>query len=353
MHFEELATETVIQIFLSVPTVGTAVNLSSTCHRFRHIFSSSKKLLILSQAAEREYGPLEDVIQLVTHNASQPAHVHRQVPISEALIHSVVRAGQVAAKWVDVYPFKKWKSDFQNRRSLEDAERFVLRRALYRIWLFTRAFHNADYPRVLRAAPPAKYERAALLHNFSTRELAEMLDAQNIIRETISRNICPSNGTVHSKVQKRCPGNNHQLLFNPHFNIDPPVTSSYVSDYYHSNVNATNRFQNKYTPTRNHEPGAEGWGDDISHYYVIEDMLKLDPEQLLWLKENAYFKGQVEAYVRSLGDWFDNNGETFVQTLQFVIAQRGEDLEDLKMAIDEGELGVALVGRRDSIMYAK
>ncbi|KAK4911452.1 hypothetical protein LTR28_014025, partial [Elasticomyces elasticus] len=63
---------------------------------------------------------------------------------------------------------------------------------------------------------------------------------------------------------------------------------------------------------------------------------------ILWLKEHAPYKGQVEAYVRGLGEWFENNGETFVQTLQFVMQQRGGDVEELKAAVKNCELGVAL-----------
>ena len=123
MLFEDLPTETITSIFLSVPTVSSAVALSSTCRRFRNIFSSSKRLLILSQAAENEYGPVEEIIQLVTHNASQPAHIVRSVPVSEALIRSVVKVGRIAVHWEDIYPFKKWKIDYENRRLLDDSER--------------------------------------------------------------------------------------------------------------------------------------------------------------------------------------------------------------------------------------
>jgi hypothetical protein len=71
-------------------------------------------------------------------------------------------------------------------------------------------------------------------------------------------------------------------------------------------------------------------------------MLKLDPEQIMWLKENAPLKGMVEGYVRSLGDWFENNGETWVPTLEWVLNQRGEDVGEFMGAIADGELGVAI-----------
>lgn len=186
-------------------------------------------------------------------------------------------------------------------------------------------------------------ERASLLHNFSTPELAEMHDVHNILRDTIGNNICPSNGTIRRKFQKRFPDSTHQLLFNMHLPFQPPSTFVPSDTYYHSSPQAGSKFHAKFVPSRNHEPGAEGWGDDILHYYVVEDMLKLDPEQILWLKANAPFKGQVEAYVRSLGDWFENNGETFAQTLAFVVQQRGGEMEELKEAVEEGEMGVAVL----------
>ena len=77
-------------------------------------------------------------------------------------------------------------------------------------------------------------------------------------------------------------------------------------------------------------------------------MLKMDPEQIMWLKEHAPLKGMVEGYVRSLGEnydgsnWFTNNGETLVQTLEFVLDERGEHVGEFMGAIAEGELGVAI-----------
>ena len=71
-------------------------------------------------------------------------------------------------------------------------------------------------------------------------------------------------------------------------------------------------------------------------------MLKLDPGQIMWLKENAPLKGMVEAYVKGLGEWFENNGETFGQTLDWVLSARGLDEDDFREAILEEEMGVVM-----------
>lgn len=343
MYFDALPTEIITHIFLSLPNISSAITLASTCHRFQSVYHSSKKLIILSEAAEAEFGPVDDIIQIVTHNASQPAHIRRDVPLSDALIQQIIKIGRVAQRWEEVYPFKKWKTEFANRRLLTNEERYLVRRAIYRLWLFTKAFHNSAHVRTCRVIPEVVRERAALLHNFSTPELAEMLDVHQVLRDTVANNVCPSNGKIRHQFQKRFPESNHQLLFNIHLNY-PPAPSTFVPDFgYFNSTLGSSRYHSRLQPTRWHEPGAEGWGDDISHYYVVEDMMKLDPEQILFLRDHCPLKRQVEVYVKEVGEWFGNNGETFSETLAFVIRQRGGDVEELKGAVEDGEAGVAVV----------
>lgn len=196
MHFEDFPTEIITHVFLSCETVHSALSLSSTCHRFNKIFKSSKRLDILQQAAEVQYGPLEDAVQLVTHNASQPAHLIRSVPFSLALLKQINHVGRIAQKWCDLYPFKKWKVNFQDRRLLSSEEGYRLRRALYRLWLYTRAFHTSAHTRDQRMNLQLVHIRAELLHNWTTEELAEIVDVHAVLREVVHGNVCPSNGAI-------------------------------------------------------------------------------------------------------------------------------------------------------------
>ncbi|KAF2756093.1 hypothetical protein EJ05DRAFT_478127 [Pseudovirgaria hyperparasitica] len=357
MLFEDFPTEILVDIYLSCTTIIDTINLSTTCHRFRRIYKSSRNLPILEHAAESQYGPLRDLTQLLTHNASQAAHLSRDVPFNLLLLKQIVHHGRIAEEWCSLYPFKKWKHNFEHRRLLKPDECFRLRRAIYRLWLYTRAFHNRAHPRESRMNKLVVLDRAALLHNWSTVELAEIADVHAVMREVVHSNVCPSNGTIARKFKKRHPdGYAPQLLFNIHLNYPPPpqtpavnpffsqfhTTPDVLSNHLHAHNN-TSWHSRKYQTTSYHEPGGEGWGDDIPHYYVVEDMLKLDPEQILWLKENAPLKGQVEMYVKSLGDWFENNGETWGQTLEWVLGQRGEEPDDILGAVADGELGIAIV----------
>ncbi|KAF3479825.1 F-box domain-containing protein [Arthroderma uncinatum] len=363
-------TELLLQIFQSCTSIADVLNLALTCRRFHGIFASSQKLPLLAYAAEAEYGPLKDIIQLVTQNSSQPAHMIREAPLSMNLLQQIVAVGRVAKKWEEIYPVKKWKIDFEDRRLLTDDERYTLRRAIYRLWLYSRSFHSPFYPRASRAVLGVVRERAELLHNWSTGELAEMEDTRLVIREVVQNHICPSNGTIQRKFHKRFPENAQSLSFNIHLNYPPLHGSSdfHFADPYRSHTppheqetffldpskhdrlgagyltGSTNKYATKFRSDLYHDPGIEGWGDEIPHYYVVEDMLKLDPGQVIWLRENARLKEQVERYVKSIGDWFENNGETFGQTLEWVINERGEDLDAFKDAICDQELGIAKTG---------
>lgn len=99
----------------------------------------------------------------------------------------------------------------------------------------------------------------------------------------------------------------------------------------------------------------EGWGDEVAHYYVVEDMLKLDPGQLMYLYgqveghlgETGGFnagwssKGMVESFLEGVaGEWFENNGETVAETVGFVVGERGGDGGELREGVEGGREGV-------------
>lgn len=106
-----------------------------------------------------------------------------------------------------------------------------------------------------------------------------------------------------------------------------------------------------------------GWGDEVTHYYLVEDVLKLHPGQILQLFRvavgeeepvlrgfkggseqqrygNGYGHGAVETFLAGMGEWFYNNGETMAETIACVLEDRGE--EDV---VDIG--GEGIVGSED------
>ncbi|KAJ6179707.1 hypothetical protein N7519_010168 [Penicillium mononematosum] len=362
MRIDHLATELLLHIFRSCDSVSDVLNLSVICRRLHRVLNSTCKLHILASAAETEFGPFVDVIQVVTQNESQPAHLIRHPPMSDFLLKQVIQLGMVARKWETIYPFKKWKIDFENRRLLTDEERFRLRRAVYRLWLYHSAFHSHVYDRYSRSLRHVVLERAQLLHNWSTQELAEIEDLRLVMCDIVQNHICPSNGTIQRKFRKRYPDSSQQLSFNIHLNYPPLSTISLSSQghtlvqkdpaasiqrYFHtahpSNyAESPAKYRSRFRNDLSHDPGYEGWGDEIPHYYIMQDMLKLDPGQILWLRDHALLKEQVEEYVWSLGEWFRNNGETFGDTLEYVMNERGLEVGELRSAVADRDMGIVL-----------
>ena len=151
MRLEDLPNELLLDIFCSCSSVTDVLQLAAASRRFYYIYCGSKKLPILFDSAERQYGPLEDAIQVVTYNSSMPARQIRTPPHSLALLKQLLELGRCAAEWTKLYPSKKWKDDFENRRLLSEKEAYRLRRAIYRYTLYARAFHNPRYPRTSRS----------------------------------------------------------------------------------------------------------------------------------------------------------------------------------------------------------
>jgi len=346
-HIEFLASELLVHIFESLESVSDVLSLGATCHRLHDIATSSQQLRFLANAAERQYGPIADAAQLLTQNASQPAHVLRPVNMSFALLKQLAHIGSVANKWADIYPLKKWKEDFVNRRLLSEPERARVRRAIYRLWLYGRAFHTPSLPRELRLVPEVMHNRAELLYTWPTDELLEMMDVREVMRDVLSSNVCPSNGAVTRKFRQRHGDEAvKNLVFNMtniHLNFPPPEQTSRVclatsghfaaqpprELFHHSTTYMSTTTRTKAYYLGRKDAGSEGWGDSLSHYYVVEDMLKLEPDQILWLKEKKMCKADVMDWVRGIGDWFNNYGDTWGETMKFVMGQRGEDLEEL------------------------
>lgn len=349
-HIEYLAAELLVHIFESCERVQDVLALGATCHRLHDISTSSQQMLFLKKAAERQFGPLKDMLQVATQNSSQAVHIVRSedtIAWSMMLFKQLFKLGTTANKWADLYPFKKWKDNFADRRLLTSDERMRVRRAVYRLWLYNSAFHTPKYPRESRSRPEVKQARAQLLHNYSNEDLAELADVRAIMRDVVSQNICPSNGAITRKFRQRHGDDAvQQLIFNTanisiHLNFPPPApqpplfcqaANPYFAAppndlYHHSPVYLSQTTRTKAYHLGRHggiEAGAEGWGDNLAHYYAVQDMLKLDPETLLWLKEKKLGRAELVEWTRSFGDWFQNSGETWSETAEYVLFERGE-----------------------------
>ena len=357
MHITDLANELILQVFQSSTDIPSLLAISSSCRHF-HSILASHRLPTLYQAAEAQYGPLSDATRVVTHNQSQLAHLPRPAPPqSLALLQRLIEVGRVANQWAAVYPSQKWRGDNSAyRRLLKNEECYKLRRACYRMWLYTLAFHTSDYVRTTRHLPQVIRIRASLLRPWPSKELAEMMDLYAIFRQVLLSQVCPSNGTVLRRHQQRHPDDYTPIVITTGFAKARDECDGNQPGYFHSTPRASGRLAAKGYGRR--YGAVKGWGDEITQYYVVEDMLKVHPGQLMHLFECAMdlvnsndgvcvnhgqlgrSKGTVEQFVAGLGDWFENNGETLVETMGFVVADRGGHMAALKQCVEEGLDGV-------------
>lgn len=323
-------------------------------------------------------GPLHDASLIITHNASEPVDAFRPPPPeSLALLRRLLAIGRLANHLVEIYPLEKWHgSASSSRRLLTTTEALRLRRAFYRLWLYSLTFHNPAHQRTARLWPWVVRSRATLLRSWDNDSLVEMLDVHKILRSLIAYSICPSNSTVLRRYKLRYPcGRPPALVAVDHSPSALLMTRNRVlSGFHNSNSVASSTYSNARTRhcidstwTRE-EVALFGWGDEISHYYVVEDMLKLSPGHIMWLydyftdassttptsvsqglsidwrrRNEAYgdrggTKDKIQGFIS--GDWFKNNGETFVETMGFVVEKRGGEMGLLKESVEEGEKGV-------------
>ncbi|KAL8996147.1 MAG: hypothetical protein Q9188_006634 [Gyalolechia gomerana] len=330
MSFYDLPTEIHEQISHSLSSIQDVLSLGLTCHRLHGVVTRPvKRLPILFSAAEHAFGPLSSAMALCTHNSAQPPHIPRpSPPESFPLLRQLLHVGSVANAWADLYPFIHWSSttdnpeDSASRRLLTERERYRARRACYRIWLYALAYHQSSFPRHSRYHVGSMGLRASLLRAWTTVELKEIQDLQGIMRKLVELHICPTTTTVIRHYKDRY-GEDSMPAFNSHI-----------------------RGQSKsYRVTQQQLEYWDGWGDSIHQYYVVEDMLKLHPGQIMELYNfvnrcetgPAFLDGvpstgsnkmDVESYVDRLGEWFETNGQTLGETVKLVESERGNEETD-------------------------
>ncbi|KAL9606891.1 MAG: hypothetical protein Q9167_008131 [Letrouitia subvulpina] len=353
MALMDLPTETLLQILYALSSVPDVLALTLTSRRLYALLSlPAHRHPILFSAASRAIGPLQPAIALVTYNTSQPPHLRRPFPPhSLALLRQLLAVGAVANAWADIFPFMHWRGpDSVDRRFLTPAEREKVRGAVYRTWLYDLAFHNPACPRTTRHIPYNVRARAALLRQWSSAQLHEMASLQRIFRSVLECHVVPSNAVARARFKERYGGGGEpEVLVVGGGRLQQQQQHQQVgakyplyTQYFHSAAaaTATGRW-NKAA-----QEVYQGWGDEVSHYYLVEDVLKLHPGQILQLfrgavaeeepvlrgfkgggeqQRNGNGNGTVETFLAGMGEWFDNNGETMAETIACVLEDRGEE----------------------------
>ncbi|KAK0651318.1 hypothetical protein B0T16DRAFT_76942 [Cercophora newfieldiana] len=188
---------------------------------------------------------------------------------------------------------KAWEQEFHrlrfacphHRRTLEHRELFRLRHAIYVWWRYACHFHdracvldgedeNADSP----------IARMDFVRQFSTSQLHELRDMWETIKSAVGREICPSIAAVRRK-------------------------SGHVLSWA--------------------EAARVGWGDAVENSQVVRTMMKLRPEDILYLLVNRHrfaTKASIIQFARFKNPWIEDSVETFSDSIQWAVWERERQL---------------------------
>lgn len=343
MAMQDLAPEIMVHIYESLSSVSDIISLSLTCRYFHELLPKAQKLALFFTALDKEMGPLDDILQLLTQNDNQMLHVRRTPAPSFALLTQAAGVGRVAQRFVALYPGFRWAgSQSVSRRFLDDVEARRLRRALYRLWSYTQAFYGrspAAMFRVGRSEASLAAERLPLLRSWSTEELCELEDLRCTLEDLLATEICPTDGDVWSRVPEEARHVPLSLQHNAFANHVPTL-----QDVFHSSRDAVDRAKPSVQELRFKH--MKGWGSDLVNFYHIQAFLKFSPAQILWLYDNAVSNADVHKFIQvQSGDpCFLESGSMLFHDWVTVLHARGVSAQQTRDAIWDGKAGIVLDG---------
>jgi hypothetical protein len=309
---EELPTEIVQKIYMDCRDIQSVLNLSSSCHLFSGPYHGSMKLKIIERVLETQFGPLYDLIQLITFNSSQPIHLPRRPDMSIDLAARIVRFGSVIEKWETIYPSLRWRDLSEYRRVLRPHEAYRFRRAMYRMWLYGKAYHNTSFLELERPSPVAGVypdPRITFMRKFSDDELIEMAEVHDVFHEMVSYDLCPSNAMIQRHFSQGFPG--QDILYFGTYETYPIASMQWTE------------LQKKVSvldlPLK---WAGEAWGSFEDQCRTVERVLKLLPDELLHFRENLSGKVERSHYLKTFPETFSRNASTFRDAIDALTALR-------------------------------
>jgi hypothetical protein len=306
-----LPVELIQKIYHECSDIQSVANLSATSRQFRAAYISSQKLLIIENVLENQFGPLHDAIQVVTYNDSQLAHVPRKPDMSMALAQQIVAIGYVVQKWEAIYPLLRWRVHTEHRRTLRAHEAYRFRRAMYRVWLYGKAFHNSAYLELQRALPrPCSGDRRTVfMRRFDDDEITEITELYDILHDMIHNDLCPSNAIIQQRYSQSFPG--QAPLYFGTYETYPAQCGM--------DVLVRRIVLKSDLPT---DLVSEAWGTLELNEGVVRDILKLEPDQLLHFKEKLANKAERISYLALMPESFHQCPSTLRYAVESVMSER-------------------------------
>lgn len=274
-----------------------------------------RRVPLLRQALDDEYGPIPSLVKLVISDDSTKGSsvigtgkrrdiaVDRilKVPdepyLSVQLLSKMLKLGRLASRWVDIFPQFRWRLDYQNRRFLRPHEQQRLRRAIYHYWTYGNLFHDEIYtkfnpnlpslpdPRSWLPSPPPVINsdpRLRLIESYTTIELVQLNEFLQHVVKLIEIDLYPSDSVIQAQ-----------------HNFTPQAVEKIA------------------------------WGDGLEHRDLVKSLLRYNPLDLIYLYDKTFTKSERAEYMRARGLGFNNAFEpsrfataTLDDAIYFIVAKR-------------------------------
>ncbi|EXJ93335.1 hypothetical protein A1O1_01727 [Capronia coronata CBS 617.96] len=342
MAMQRLAPELIARIFECLTTISDILSLSLTCRYLNQVLSKSQQLALFFRAMDKEMGPLEDILQLLTQNNNQVLHLHRSPVFSFALLAQVNTIARVADRFVQLYPSFRWaEANSAQRRFLDDFEARGLRRAVYRFWAYNQAFSDISSSRPGRPDLLAAAERLQLLRSWSTDDLYELEDLRCTLEQLLASEICPTDGQISARVPE--PTRLSHTYIRPLLRHSIPTSGMAFDNVFYSSHHAHELDQSRPSIQELRFRHMQGWGSELQNFYLVQSFLKCSPAQILWLYDNVVLKQDVEQYIElhTHDPCFFETGSMLFHDWTTVLHVRGIDAEKARKAIWSGNAGIA------------
>ncbi|TGO61501.1 hypothetical protein BOTNAR_0128g00090 [Botryotinia narcissicola] len=269
-----------------------------------------RRMPIIRQALDNEYGPIPSLVKLVMSDDSTKGRsivgtgarrniaVDRiiQVPdephLSIQLLSKMMKFGKAASRFVEIFPQFRWRLDYQDRRFLWLHEQRRLRRAIYNYWTYATLFHDEIYvqfnPGRLSGtrgmgswfSPPVEVisdPRLRLIESFDTIEILQLNEFLQHMVKLIELDLFPSDSTIQSQ-----------------YNFTPQAIEKIA------------------------------WGYGEWYRCLVRNLLRYDPSDFIYLYDQTFTKSERTEYIFSRGFDFrrHNTPATLGDTISIITERR-------------------------------
>ena len=293
MAIDDLSTE-ILQKIYEYATVHDVLRFARASKKNFNAYMG-RRLPILKRAIHNSYSPLPDLIRLVISDEPEQsrkllgteirlhARLNRMVQIRDdtsitlGMIIKMIQYGRVAERWMEIFPQLRWRFGYNNRRLLNPHEQERLRAAIYRYWTYNNLFHSQSFIQYNSHNPYRRDDiRTRLLRTYSTIDLIQLSEFLAHVAQLLGDIIHPSYSTLRKS-----------------FPDLPEQTMCKIA-----------------------------WGAGDGHLHLVDDLLKYNPRDVLYLFENTSHKRERLEYLHAQGEYFLNAPSTLNAALLMVTKTR-------------------------------